>query len=141
MIHKIGIAAVMAGVIAQALKVVVELVKTRRLNLLRFFDNGGMPSSHTALVTTLTFGAGVYAGVDSSLFSVTLMFSLYFVFEAAGLRQEVGNQARALNDLVDELKTTHHIDRSRLKELVGHTWGEVFGGLLLGLLLAYFFYY
>lgn len=141
MIHKIGIAAVLAGVIAQALKVVIELIKTRRLNILRFFDNGGMPSSHTALVTTLTFGAGVYAGVDSTLFSVTLVISLYFVFEAAGLRQEVGNQARVLNDLVDELRATHHIDRSRLKELVGHTWGEVFGGLVLGLLLAYFFYY
>jgi acid phosphatase family membrane protein YuiD len=140
-IHKIGIAAVLAGIIAQALKVVIELIRTRRLNLLRILDNGGMPSSHTALVTTLTFGAGVYAGVDSSLFSITLVFSLYFIFEAAGLRQEVGNQARVLNDLVDELKATHHIDRSRLKELVGHTWGEVFGGLVLGLLLAYFFYY
>jgi len=141
MIHKIAIAAVLSGVIAQALKVVIELVRTRRLNILRIFDNGGMPSSHTALVTTLTVGVGVFAGVDSSLFSVTLVFSLYFVFEAAGLRQEVGKQARVLNDLVDELRATHHIDRSRLKELVGHTWGEVFGGLILGLLLAYLFYY
>jgi acid phosphatase family membrane protein YuiD len=140
MIHKIGVAAVLSGLIAQALKVVIELVRTRRLNILRFFDNGGMPSSHTALVTTLTVGVGVYSGVDSSIFSITLVFSLYFVFEAAGLRQEVGNQARVLNDLVDELRTTHHVDRSRLKELVGHTWGEVFGGLLLGLLLAYVFY-
>lgn len=141
MIHKIGIAAVLSGVIAQALKVVIELARTRRFNILRILDNGGMPSSHTALVTTLTVGVGVFAGVDSSLFSVTLVFSLYFVFEAAGLRQEVGKQARVLNDLVDELRATHHIDRSRLKELVGHTWGEVFGGLVLGLLLAYLFYW
>lgn len=140
MIHQIGIAAVLSGLIAQVLKVVIELIQTRRFNILRFFDNGGMPSSHTALVTTLTVGVGVYAGVDSSIFSVTLVFSLYFVFEAAGLRQEVGNQARVLNDLVDELRATHHVDRSRLKELVGHTWGEVLGGLLLGLLLAYLFY-
>lgn len=140
MIHQIGIAAVLSGLIAQALKVVIELIQTRRLNILRFFDNGGMPSSHTALVTTLTVGVGVYSGVDSSIFSITLVFSLYFVFEAAGLRQEVGNQARVLNDLVEELRATHHVDRSRLKELVGHTWGEVFGGLLLGLLLAYLFY-
>ena len=140
MIHKIGIAALLSGVIAQFLKVVIELIKTRKINVLRFFDNGGMPSSHTALVTTLTVGVGVYAGVGSSIFSVTLVISLYFVFEAAGLRQEVGNQARVLNDLVDELRATHHVDRSRLKELVGHTWGEVFAGLVLGLLLAYLFY-
>ena len=140
MLHKIGIAAVSSGVIAQLLKVVIELIRTRRLNLLRFFDNGGMPSSHSALVTTLTIGVGVYAGVNSSIFSITLIFSLYFIFEAAGLRQEVGNQARLLNDLVDEMKTTHHIDRSRLKELVGHTWWEVFGGLTLGALIAFIFY-
>jgi acid phosphatase family membrane protein YuiD len=140
MIHKIGVAALLAGVIAQMLKVVIELIQTHRLNLLRIFDNGGMPSSHTALVTTLTVGVGVYAGVDSSIFSVTLIFSLYFVFEAAGLRQEVGNQAKVLNDIIDGMRATHHLDRSRLKELVGHTWAEVFGGLLLGLLFAYLFY-
>ena len=140
MLHKIGIAAVSSGLIAQMLKVIVELIRTRRLNMLRFFDNGGMPSSHSALVTTLTIGVGVYAGVNSSIFSITLIFSLYFVFEAAGLRQEVGNQARLLNDLVDEMRATHHIDRSRLKELVGHTWWEVFGGLALGSLLAFIFY-
>ena len=53
------------------------------------------------------------------------------------LRQEVGNQARTLNDIVDEMRHTHHIDRSRLKELVGHTWGEVFGGMVLGLAIAW----
>ena len=140
MIHKIGIAALSAGLIAQALKVVIEQIRYRRFNIFRVLDNGGMPSSHTALVTTLTVGVGVYAGVDSSIFSVTLIFSLYFIFEAAGLRQEVGNQAKVLNDLVDGMRTTHHLDRSRLKELVGHTWGEVFGGLLLGLLISYLFY-
>lgn len=137
MIHQIGIAALLSGLIAQALKIVVELIRTGRLNLLKFFDNGGMPSSHTSLVTTLTTGVGRFAGVDSSIFSVTLIFSMYFVFEAAGLRQEVGNQARVLNELVDELRHTHQFDRSRLKELVGHTWGEVTAGFLLGLLISW----
>jgi acid phosphatase family membrane protein YuiD len=136
MIHRVAIAALIAGLTAQMLKVVVELVRTGRLNMLRFFDNGGMPSSHTALVTALTVGVGRDAGVGSPLFAVTLLFSLYFVFEAAGLRMEVGNQARMLNDLVDELRHTHHLDRERLKELVGHTWGEVFGGFIYGALVA-----
>ncbi len=140
MIHKIGIAAITSGLVAQGFKVALDLLRSRRIHLLRFFDNGGMPSSHTALVTTLTFGAWHLFGVDSSIFSVTLIFSLYFVFEAAGLRQEVGNQAKVLNDLVDELRATHHVDRSRLKELVGHTWGEVLGGFVLGIIVAYLFY-
>jgi len=141
MIHRVAVAALIAGLSAQLLKVVVELVRTRRLNLLRFFDNGGMPSSHTALVTVLTIGVGRDSGIGSALFAVTVMFSLYFIFEAAGLRQEVGNQARVLNDLVDELRHSHHLDRTRLKELVGHTWGEVFGGLFYGVIVALVAYY
>jgi len=137
MLHRVGVAALASGLLAQLLKVIFELVRTRRLNLVRFFDNGGMPSSHTSLVTTLTIGVGRYAGIDSSIFSVTLVFSMYFIFEAAGLRQEVGNQARVLNELADELRHTHHINRDRLKELVGHTWGEVFGGAVLGTLIAW----
>ena len=137
MLNRVGVAALLSGIIAQLLKVLFELIRTRRLNLLKFFDNGGMPSSHTSLVTTLTIGVGRYAGIDSSLFSVTLVFSLYFVFEAAGLRQEVGNQARVLNELADELRETHHFNRDRLKELVGHTWGEVFAGAVLGTVVAW----
>ncbi len=137
MLHPVGIAALASGAIAQLLKIVIELVTQRRFRPMRFFDNGGMPSSHTALVTTLTIGVAREAGVDSSLFSVTLIFSMYFVFEAAGLRQEVGNQARVLNELVEEMRTTHQLDRTRLKELVGHTWNEVLGGAVVGVLVAW----
>jgi acid phosphatase family membrane protein YuiD len=96
------------------------------------FYTGGMPSSHTSLVTTLTLSIGAAEGTSSILFAIALIFSLYFVFEATGLRQEVGQQARVLNDMFDELYQTHHVDRRRLKELVGHTWQEVLGGGLVG---------
>jgi acid phosphatase family membrane protein YuiD len=136
MIHRVALAALIAGLAAQLLKVIIELARTGRLNIFRFFANGGMPSSHTALVTTLTIGVARDAGVSSTLFAVTFLFSLYFVFEAAGLRQEVGKQARMLNELADELRQTHHLDRNRLKELVGHTWNEVFAGFLFGVMVA-----
>lgn len=141
MIHTIGIAALLSGFCAQLLKVIIDLLKTRRLHLIKLLDNGGMPSSHTALVTTLTIGIGLQAGISSSLFSVALIFSMYIIFEAAGLRQEVGNQARVLNEMIDDLLVTHHLNRSRLKELVGHTWGEVWGGFFVGLVSALIAFY
>lgn len=54
------------------------------------------------------------------------------MFEATGLRQEIGDQAKVLNQMLQELSTTHHLDRSHLKELVGHTWQEVLVGAVLG---------
>jgi len=136
MLHTIGIASLLAGLLAQFMKVVVAFHKTRKLRFDRFFDTGGMPSSHTALVTTLTIGVALDSGISSAMFSIALVFSMYVVFEAAGLRQEVGKQAKVLNELIDDLLVTHHINTSRLKELVGHTWGEVMVGFLLGLLVA-----
>jgi acid phosphatase family membrane protein YuiD len=136
MLHTLGIASLLSGVAAQLLKVIIGLFRDRRLHLARIFDTGGMPSSHTSTVTTLTIGAAIYGGISSAMFSIVLIFSMYIVFEAAGLRQEVGKQAKVLNELIDEILETHHLNTSRLKELVGHTWGEVTVGFLVGVLVS-----
>jgi acid phosphatase family membrane protein YuiD len=119
--------------LAQLIKVVRSSWEEGRFAWPRFFDTGGMPSSHTAVVSALTTTTGLMAGVQSTLFSICLIFSLYFIGEAGGLRQDVGRHARAFNALIDELKARHAIDQQRLKELVGHTWKEVGAGLLLGI--------
>lgn len=140
MFHVVGWASLASGLLAQILKVLFGFRRTGRFRLERFFDTGGMPSSHTSAVTTLTIGVAAYSGIDSTIFSITLLFSMYIVFEAAGLRQEVGKQAKVLNELVDDLLETHHLNTSRLKELVGHTWGEVTVGFLIGVLVAFVAY-
>lgn len=138
MIHQIGLAAIVSGVAAQALKPFVDALNKRGFNPLRVLDTGGMPSSHTAVVTTLTTGVAYYQGVSSPLFGISLIMSLYFIFEATGLRQEVGHQARVLNEVVERLKVTgsHHVEPEVLRELIGHTWIEVFAGLGLGFIVA-----
>jgi len=139
-VHRIGIAALISGLLAQFLKPFVDLIQKRKFNFLRVLDTGGMPSSHTSVVTTLTVGVAIYQGVSSPLFGITLIMSLYFIFEATGLRQEVGNQAKVLNELIERSKETHHLDTEKLRELVGHTWAEVIGGFALGLLVALLMY-
>lgn len=140
MLHNIGIAALISGFTAQVLKVVIHLIRNRTFNPLRVLDTGGMPSSHTAVVTALTVGVAVYQGVSSPLFGISLIFSLYFIFEATGLRQEVGNQARVLNEIIEKFKETHYFNADSLRELIGHTWAEVWGGFALGLLVALLVY-
>ena len=123
--------------LAQLLKPLMASLQGKPLRWARMFDTGGMPSSHTSLVTTLTLAVGMTEGVSSTLFSVVLIFSLYFVFEATGLRQEVGQQARVLNEMFDELYQSHHLDQKRLRELVGHTWTEVLGGGVVGVVVFF----
>jgi hypothetical protein len=122
-------------IVAQVVKPLLAVLLGHPLRWSRMFDTGGMPSSHTSLVTTLTLAVGEVEGISSTLFSIVLVFSAYFVFEATGLRQEVGHQARVLNDMLDDMYKTHHLDATRLRELVGHTWKEVFGGILVGVVV------
>lgn len=128
----IGLLAVATGLATQVAKVLVSSFRRGRPDLSLLLASGGMPSSHTATVTALALFVGHCSGWGGPLFSVTLVFAAYVVFEATGLRQEVGKQARVLNELVDALIATHTLDRGRLRELTGHTWGEVAGGLLCG---------
>ena len=91
-----GVMALAAGLVAQVAKVVVELAAHRRWRPGLVFDNGGMPSSHTATVTALTMAVHRTEGWDTSVFSLVLVFSLFVIFEATGLRQEIGQQAQVL---------------------------------------------
>jgi len=131
-----GVLALLSGVVAQILKVMVELLGQRRWRPRLLLANGGMPSSHTATVVTLAVLVGHEAGVHAPIFSLVLVFAVYVVFEATGLRQEVGHQARLLNDLVETLRRTHQLDAVDLREFVGHTWAEVAGGVACGVLFA-----
>lgn len=136
MVHEVGIAALISVLSAQILKPFILLIQSGEFKFLRIMDTGGMPSSHTALMTTLTVGVGVYQGVNSVLFGISLVFGLYFIFEATGLRQEVGKQAKVLNEIIEKVSKTHHLDASELRELIGHTWAEVLGGFAVGLFVA-----
>jgi acid phosphatase family membrane protein YuiD len=134
MIHP-GVIALISGATAQVAKVVVEAVARRRFRPSLLFDNGGMPSSHTSTVTTLSLAVGRTEGFESSIFSLVLVFSLFVIFEATGLRQEIGKQAELLNDLMDSAMAGKKVPGYRLRELMGHTWGEVAGGVVVGVVI------
>lgn len=140
MVHEVGLAALVSGVMAQVLKPFMDMLLKKRFNVFRMLDSGGMPSSHTSVVTTLSVGIAFYEGISSPLFAISLVMGLYFIFEATGLRQEVGNQARVLNELVARARDSHHLNAEELQELIGHTWVEVMGGFAVGLLVAYLFF-
>ena len=131
-----GIMALLAGLVAQVLKVLVELVHRRRWRPELAWANGGMPSSHTATVTALSMDVVAREGWQEPVSGLVLVFAVYVISEATGLRQEMGHQAAVLNDLMDRLVHGETVDRRRLRELVGHTWTEVLGGFVAGMLFV-----
>lgn len=105
-----------------------------------FVSTGGMPSSHSSMVSALATSIGLTAGFGSPLFALALGFALVVMFDAQSFRRAAGQQARLLNQIVEELFKEHHFSEKKLAELLGHTRYEVFFGMLLGILIAILFH-
>jgi acid phosphatase family membrane protein YuiD len=131
------IVALIACFTAQGLKAIIELVRHRELNLKVLVETGGMPSAHSALVTALACGVGQTLGWASPMFAATSIFSIIVMYDAAGVRQAAGLQAKVLNQIIDELfQEKPEIREDRLKELLGHTPFQVIAGSALGVMIS-----
>ena len=135
--NQVLLISLMACFTAQGLKAIVELVKHRKINLRSLVSTGGMPSAHSALVGALATGVGLQRGWGSNEFAIACLFAVIVMYDAAGVRQAAGKQARILNQMMDELfQEEHTLDQERLKELIGHTPVQVLVGLALGITIA-----
>lgn len=134
--NTILLSALTAWLIAQVLKVGINLLIQQKLDLALLLSSGGFPSSHSAMVSALALGIGKYSGWQSPLFAVAAVFALIVMYDAAGVRREAGKQAEVLNQMLERFYQSSDLAQERLKELIGHTPLEVFGGALLGTIVG-----
>lgn len=134
--NKVLIAGLIAWSLAQVIKIPLDFFRTRRWNWALFFTTGGMPSSHSSLMTATTLAIGLYHGFDHPVFALGVAITMIVTYDAAGVRQQAGIHAQRINVLFDELLHGHPINQRDLREVIGHTPLEVAGGILLGLIIA-----
>ncbi len=116
-------------IISQIIKFIIESIKYKKILFNRLINgSGGFPSSHATLVSSLTSLMYLNYGY-SEYFVISLVFSLIILYDAIGVRYEVGKHARILNELNSSSKP--------LKELIGHTLFEVLCGIILGCLISF----
>ena len=120
----------------QVFKLVSDAVVNRKINFKRFVETGGMPSSHSAVVTSLMTAVGLSEGFDSPIFAVAFVFSFIVMYDAAGVRLAAGKQARILNQLINSNQVKVDTNE-KLKELLGHTPIQVFVGAIYGIVVGY----
>ena len=126
-----------ALVLAQIIKIIIESLRQKRFDFKRIMGTGGMPSSHAAITVALTTQIGKNLGVETPIFAVALVFTLVILYDAAGIRRAAGKQAVVLNKILDEIIVNKKVPDSRLKELLGHTPIEVVIGGLLGFFVGW----
>lgn len=130
------IAALIAWAIAQLIKVPIEYLHTHRWNWALLVQAGGMPSSHSALVVAAAHAIGLSVGFNSALFALAFVICMVVIYDATGIRRQAGIHAERINAMINDLAAGNPLKQDQLAEVLGHTPGEVLGGIILGLLVA-----
>ncbi len=120
----------------QLFKFIYDLVKSRKFNFKRLMQAGGMPSSHSGVVVSLTTMIGKNVGINTPLFAVALIFSFIVMYDAAGVRRAAGKQAKLLNKIVETPGLTGLQVSERLVEVLGHTPVQVIVGAAIGVVVG-----
>ena len=132
-----------ALVLAQALKPVFHFLFHHKWVPSLCFSSGAFPSSHSAMVSALTLSVGYQERFTSTLFVVTLVFAIIVIYDAANVRYYAGQNIQITKQLIKDLQvmTEFQLDDpiyfSKVKDVLGHKWTEVIGGIALGLIIAY----
>ena len=136
--NQVLVSSVIGWVVAQALKTIIDFSLNKSFSAERLVGSGGMPSSHSATVCALVVSTAFCYGGSAFEFAVSFVLAAVGMYDAIGVRQETGKQARLLNMILEQdlFKLNNHQFQERLKEFVGHTPLQVFAGAVLGILLA-----
>ncbi len=144
--NPIIVAGVTAWFNAQVLKTIIYWVVNKKFDIWRLFGDGGMPSGHSATVTSIAMISALIYGTGSFQFAISTMLAVIVCHDAMGVRQETGKQAKVLNEIMKsfDILLKDALPEVKLKEFVGHTPFQVFTGIIIGIvhgLIIYFLFF
>lgn len=145
------ILALLSILFAQFIKVPIHFIISKKMDWSLLTSTGGMPSSHSAAVTSLATAVGFETGFDSAIFAVAAMFAIIVMYDASGVRYQAGQHAAMLNKIRHELtvffqdikhwpEKNENEKQEELKTLLGHKPNEVLSGAITGILISIIFY-
>ena len=137
--NPVGVSTLLGWFLGQVLKVPVEYLRHKRWDWTLLLSAGGMPSSHSALMTAVTTSIGLNAGWGSPIFALALAVTAIIVYDATGVRRQAGFHAERINEILRELLHLKKLEEdqvSYLREIIGHTPGEAIAGVFFGIMIA-----
>lgn len=127
---------------AQVLKTIIHALVNHKLDITRIFGDGGMPSGHSATVTSLATCIGLVKGLDSVEFAIAGIVAVVVCHDAMGVRLETGKHSTLLNEVLKTLEVlgSEQLPEVKLREFVGHTPAQVAAGSIMGIVNAILVY-
>ncbi len=130
------LAGIASWLIAQALKMPIEYRRSRKWDWTLLLRAGGMPSSHSALVSSVAYSVGLMTGFGSPIFGLAVALAAIVIYDATGIRRQAGKHAEVINAIIADLAAGHPLKEEQLREVLGHTPLQALMGTLLGMLIA-----
>ncbi|MCR4777042.1 MAG: divergent PAP2 family protein [Saccharofermentans sp.] len=130
---------VLSWFIAQIFKTINNVIITGKFSIERMWGDGGMPSGHSATVSSVALACGLFEGFSSPVFAVAFILAIIVMHDAMNVRLQAGKQAALLNVMAETFEKVTGTDLpndEKLKELLGHTPLQVIAGCMLGLIVA-----
>ncbi len=139
--NNILICSLIPWIIAQTIKVPIEYFRTKKMNWALLLRPGGMPSSHSALISGLAHATGLYFGFGSPFFGISFVMAMIIIYDATGVRRQAGKHAEIINKIITDLASGHPLKDERLWEVLGHTPLEAIAGMFLGIIIAQLYWF
>ena len=136
-VNEILTVSIVSWFVAQVLKTIINFILLGKLQLERMWGDGGMPSALCAMV----IATARCEGIDSAIFAVACVVAIITMHDAMGVRHETGEQAKVLNQMIEEWidiseKNSPFLQNMHLKEMVGHTPLQVMAGMVVGIVVG-----
>ena len=125
-----------AFLISQSSKIIYYFFREKKIDPMHFFEAAGMPSTHSAMSSSMTLMIGFTEGFASPLFAVAVVFTIIVMYDAMGVRFAAGQQAVVLNKIIEDIYSEKVSEKEKMKELIGHTPLEVCVGGIFGIATA-----
>ena len=149
--NKVLVCAFFSWFFAQFIKIIIALVQKKHIRkkdfvLRALFGTGGMPSSHSASVASLSLAIGIQEGFDTAIFALSLLLVFIVARDATGVRLSSGQQATTINDILKKINADNKDNPNQkqikpVKEVNGHTPLECFVGLVVGIFVTLCVYF
>ncbi len=134
--NRVFVCAMTAWIIGQSIKLPLDYLLNHRWNWSVMINPGGMPSSHSALVTATALSIGIYFGFGTPLFGLAIALAMVVVYDATTIRRQAGLHAKALNEIMQEVFAGRPVPEKKLREVLGHTPFQAIAGIALGILIV-----
>ncbi len=139
--NPIFIIPMIVAIITQGIKGLVRSIQEKKFLWKAFFEWGGMPSSHSALVVSLSLIIGIKEGFNSTIYILSMFFAGIVIADAIGVRLATEEQAKVINKIIQKEIKDPELKEIYLKESIGHTPIEAITGGVIGLILTHFIYH